>query len=232
MEEKSFNIHHISDTHGFHTQLKIPDNVDILIHSGDSTNQKNPFLNWNEFINFVKWYSSIPVKYKILISGNHDSSLESLKKDAKELLKDNGIIYLEDELIKIKEIMIYGTPWTPTFEDWCFMKNRDKMYKVWEKVPLDTNILISHGPPKGILDLTENRDYTLEQVGDKAILKYLEKWKDLKYVLFGHIHNRGNITNTGIRELDGIKFINSSGVEDGRFDKGIIYNGTTFNFKI
>jgi len=128
--------------------------------------------------------------------------------------------------------MIYGTPWTPTFGDWCFMKNRDKMYKVWEKVPLDTNILISHGPPKGILDLTENRDYTLEQVGDKAILKYLEKWKDLKYVLFGHIHNRGNITNTGIRELDGIKFINSSGVEDGRFDKGIIYNGTTFNFKI
>ncbi len=99
-------------------------------------------------------------------------------------------------------------------------------------MPLDTNILISHGPPKGILDLTENRDYTLEQVGDKAILKYLEKWKDLKYVLFGHIHNRGNITNTGIRELDGIKFINSSGVEDGRFDKGIIYNGTTFNFKI
>jgi len=53
--------------------------------------------------------------------------------------------------------------------------------------------------------MRENRDYTLEQVGDKAILKYLEKWKDLKYVLFGHIHNRGNITNTGIRELDGIK---------------------------
>ena len=65
-------IWHISDTHGFEHLLNIPDNIDIIIHSGDCSNNINPYLNENEVRQFIDWYKEVPVKYKIYVAGNHE----------------------------------------------------------------------------------------------------------------------------------------------------------------
>ncbi len=116
-------IYHFSDTHTFHGLLTIPENIDIMIFSGDASNPRDPYLNKIEVENFITWYSTIPVKYKIFVAGNHDTSIEKnlIKKSDFE---SNGIIYLENDYIEIEGLKIWGSPITPTFGDgWAFNKN-------------------------------------------------------------------------------------------------------------
>lgn len=227
---KNLNILHISDTHGFHSSFIYPEEtIDIVIHSGDSTNIRSPYMNEREFMDFIYWYKEFPAKYKIYVAGNHDSYIFEANTFARKLMKDLGVIYLEDTGIEIEGIKFWGTPWTPRFGDWCFMKDRAKMYKVWERVPVDTNVLITHGPPMGILDITQNRDRTYDICGDKSIHNYFDKWEDMKYICFGHIHDSGYCLNYGIKEYKEIKFVNSASVEDSRFDKGLIHHGNIIN---
>ena len=69
-------IWHISDTHGFHNQLVIPKGIDLVIHTGDCSNYKDPFPNENEVRKFIDWYEQVPIPNKIFIPGNHDTSIE------------------------------------------------------------------------------------------------------------------------------------------------------------
>lgn len=221
-------IIHISDTHGFHNYLKTSDNYDIVIHSGDCSNYRDSHKNIFEVMPFIEWYKNFPATYKIYVAGNHDSSIES-KAVKKEDFEKNGIIYLQDESINLNGFNIYGSPYTPNFCNWSFMKDRAKLHDVWAKIPDNTDILITHGPPKGILDLSENRDGLVDFCGCAALLKRVKNL-DLKLHCFGHIHNGHSIVNTGTRKYD-IKdtiFSNASGVEDGKFDKNIVFHGNTF----
>ena len=76
-------IWHISDTHTYHGLLDIPENIDIVIHSGDATNPKDPYLSEDEMQNFIYWYSLLPIKHKVFVAGNHDVCIERnfIKKD-------------------------------------------------------------------------------------------------------------------------------------------------------
>ena len=69
-------IWHISDTHTFHNMLSIPDNIDIVIFSGDCSNPKEPLPNSFEVLQFLKWFGELPIKHKIFVAGNHDTSIE------------------------------------------------------------------------------------------------------------------------------------------------------------
>ena len=68
---------------------------------------------------FLIWYANIYVKIKVLIAGNHDWWA---LKNIKDKVKDYGIIYLEDEEEFIDGKLIYGSPWTPNFNDWFLRK--------------------------------------------------------------------------------------------------------------
>jgi Icc-related predicted phosphoesterase len=220
----------ISDTHGFHNQVFIQDNVDCIIHCGDSTNYYDIYHNQPEFDDFISWYSTINVEHKILIPGNHDSW--SMKKYNIDKVKSLGIIYLEHEYYKLEGLKIFGSPYTPTFGNWHHMKDRAKLFRYWEELEENIDILITHGPPYGILDLSENRDGQLENCGDKALFKKILKVQP-KYHCFGHIHNNNNCYNQGTRTIQGCKttFMNCSMVEDGKFSKGLINNGLIINLK-
>jgi len=222
------NIWHISDTHGYHDLLKIPDNIDMVIHSGDCSNPRDPYNNEPEVRGFIDWYKELPIKHKIYVAGNHDSSIEKglvTKKD----FEDYGIIYLENDYTVIEKIKIFGSPYTPNFGNWSFMKERHKLERLWrDAIPDDTDILVTHGPPKGILDKSENRDHQLECCGDKSLLNKILEVKP-SYHLFGHIHNNGDIINAGIQKLSNynIFFSNGSVVTDRKF--GILTsNGNIF----
>lgn len=221
-------IQSISDTHGFHNDIQIDENIDMFIYGGDSTNYYDLYKNAPEFESFYNWIINLKVKYKILIAGNHDTW--ATKKYNIDKLKNNGIIYLENELIDIEGIKIFGSPITPNFGNWHFMKDRSKLDKFWQKaLNTDIDILVTHGPPKFILDLSHNKEHKLEYCGDKALFNHVMRIKP-KYHIFGHIHNSDDCYNQGVRVYNDITFMNVSSVHDGRFDRGLTSNGITFNF--
>lgn len=222
-------IWHISDTHTFHGLLTIPDGIDMVIHSGDATNPKETYPNKVEMENFIFWFSKLPIKWKIFVAGNHDTSIEK-KLITKLDFASNGIIYLENDFTEIEGIKIWGSPITPTFgTGWAFNKNRAKTHEVWNKIPDGTDIVICHGPPKGVLDLSFNVQNELEFCGDNSLKKKMISLNP-KLCLFGHIHNCEDIINAGTMKLsitDTI-FSNGSVVTDGKFGK-LSSNGNIFN---
>lgn len=213
-------IWHISDTHTYHKLLKIPKGIDLVIHSGDCSNKRDPYTNEPEVRDFISWYKDLPIKYKIYVAGNHDTSIEKrlvTKKDFKE----NGIIYLENEHVTIKGIKIFGSPHTPNFGDWAFMKDKVKLERMWRNIiDEDCDIVITHGPPRGALDKSYDRNGNMESCGDKSLLnRVIEISPGLS--LFGHIHNCEDIVNTGVLKFSnsGVLFSNGSVVADGKFGK-------------
>ena len=216
-------ILHLSDTHGMHAQIPLSrfDGIDMVIHSGDCSNSKNLMNSMVEISEFLEWYQQVPVGIKIFVAGNHDTAIARKRIDhADMLLRD--IIYLENESIEIEGLKIWGSPITPTFGDWSFMKARDKTHEVWKNIPNDADIVIVHGPPKGVRDLSYNRQNQLEMCGDLALTKRIFEVKP-KLMLFGHIHNFKDIENQGISKYSKTPtaFSNGSCVEDGRFDYGL-----------
>lgn len=221
------NILHISDTHSFHGIFPIIrfEGIDMVIHSGDCSNYMDPYRNEQEVRDFIEWYKHVPVNHKIYVAGNHDTSIEK-RLVTKADFTDNGIIYLENEGITIEGLNIWGSPHTPKFGSWAFMKARHKLFSTWDKIPDDTDILIVHGPPKGILDLSEDQKHNLEMCGCSALRKRVEKM-NLKAMCFGHIHNSEGIINQGTARIGGKDTIysNAACVFDGRFDKGLTSYG-------
>ena len=213
-------IWHIGDTHTYHKLLEIPEGMDMVIFSGDCSNPRAPYTNEPEVREFMHWFKTLPMKYKIFVAGNHDSSIES-NLVTKADFEAYNIIYLENDYVEIEGFKIWGSPHTPQFGSWSFMKQRAKLDKVWQQIPDDTDIVVVHGPPKGILDLSYNRNHEVEFCGCSALKKRVLKLPNLKLVCFGHIHNNVDIVNAGTMQLatqDTI-FSNGSVLTDGRFGK-------------
>tara|TARA_R110000868_G_scaffold64476_1_gene193549 strand:- start:936 stop:1622 length:687 start_codon:yes stop_codon:yes gene_type:complete len=223
-------IWHISDTHAMHGFLKVPSNVDLVIHSGDCSNYRDPYRNEQEVRDFIEWYSILPIKHKIYVAGNHDTSIEK-RLVTPATFASKGITYLENASTHIDGLNIWGTPCTPKFGDgWAWNRSRDKMFKVWDSIPENTDIVISHGPPKGILDLSYNRNGELEFCGCSNMKKQLLKIQP-KFCMFGHIHNCEDITNAGTMKVCGCDttFSNGACATDNKFgDVRYLNHGNTF----
>jgi len=230
-ESKLLKVWHISDTHGFHNLLDIPE-VDMVIHSGDASNYRDIYRNQPEFDEFLHWYKQIPIKYKIFVGGNHDTALEKNLFDVKQKMKEMGIIYLENSDVTIEGIKIWGSPHTPQFGNWAFMKARQKLDKVWKTIPDDTDVIVVHGPPRGIMDSSFNFNSYIERCGCNALKKRVLRIEP-KLFLSGHIHNNKGIINAGVLKLSeyGTIFSNGSVVTDGEF--GLLSsNGNIFEIDL
>lgn len=186
----------ISDTHGLHHQLQLPKG-DILLHSGDVAKRGSE----QEIVAFLNWFSQQDFQYKIFIAGNHDFYFEETPAAAIAALIPANVIYLNDSGVTIEGINIWGSPVQPRFFDWAF--NRDRGADIdrhWQLIPENTDILLTHGPPKGILDKT----FQGLEVGCEMLLNRIEQIQP-KYNVFGHIHEGyGQVTKNNIH------FINAS----------------------
>lgn len=209
-KHKKLRVVCISDTHSHHNALKIPDG-DILIHAGDFTYRGN----LTELKNFNEFLGRLPHKHKIVIPGNHELTLDEeseheFKIICKELRKSgikhprdviNNAKLLIDEEITISGIKIYGSPWQPTFCSWAFNLDRgEEILERWKQIPVDTDILITHGPPFGHGDITKYKHH----VGCLDLLSVVEIVKP-KFHIFGHIHE-----DYGITTDNEVVFINAS----------------------
>ena len=143
----------ISDTHN--CQPCLPDG-DILIHAGDLTQSGS----LSEIHSTLDWLNRQPHRYKVVIAGNHELILDSSfasNSNCRQDIRWGDVIYLQNESITIKcshgrNIKIYGSPWTPKHGNWAFQYSRTT--DIWHgTVPADIDILITHVPPRGHLDL-------------------------------------------------------------------------------
>lgn len=192
-------VYAISDLHGFLPE--IPD-CDLLLLAGDycptrNMEQEGRFLRGP----FTEWLEKVPARYKVGIAGNHDFILERNPALGKEL----PWIYLQDEAIEIEDIKIYGTPWTPLFGDWAFMKPDDLLQPIFNTIPEGLDIILSHGPAYNKLDLTRNR----EHVGSKALANRIKLAKP-DSVICGHIHEARGITQDEDTRYYNVSFVNAA----------------------
>ena len=156
---KHQRIIHITDTHMEHeTFLKdglVPEG-DILVHSGDFSKQLiSRHQDLKTYMEPVeKFFSQLPHRYKIFLSGNHDYSLENHScEEVQDLL--SSAIYLQDKSVTLEGIKFYGTGWTRLRESSqarAFAVSEEDLIKYWDKIPQDIDVLVSHSPPYGILD--------------------------------------------------------------------------------
>lgn len=224
---------HISDTHGFHNQLRIEDDkYDYIFITGDVTNSKDTKKNKEELDSFLSFIVNVKVKKEIImVPGNHDVSIERL--NLKNYVESFGVRcliheeYVIENKISNTTFKIFGTPYTPTHgENWAYMRDRNKLSEYWKDIPDNTDMLLVHGPPKGVLDLSyRQEDNHIERCGDKSLLNRLNELKQCRYILFGHIHDCKDIQNYGVLRRNRREFINSALVKDGRFDLGLIHQG-------
>lgn len=212
----------ISDTHMRHDKLIIPP-CDILISAGDWTNRGEK----HEVEKFAKWINNQPAQFIVLSPGNHEKYLEEHLPESRNWFTENcpRAYLLIEESVTIEGIKIFGSPIQPFFFDWAWnrapsdqqmlmqcgygkVKLAQPIKPHWDAIPDDTNILITHGPPYGILDQTTyaNGDPRPEHLGCELLMNRIKELKDLDLHFFGHIHHPGG--NQVHR--DGVSYYNSA----------------------
>lgn len=189
----------ISDTHGLHEEFEIPE-ADFIIHCGDIS----PRGRRHEVEDFAKWFSLLPHKYKIMIPGNHDLLFEKEEENAREMIESRGIICLINQAFKAEGISFWGSPISPWFNNWAFNRYRGSdIERYWNMIPENTDILITHGPPSYVKNLSKVIR-TYEDVGCEDLYKAIKRINP-KISAFGHIHE-----GRGIYRDDKTTYINCS----------------------
>jgi len=181
----------ISDTHSREKKIewfKDKENIDsvnMVIHCGDFSHSMKTLDE------FIKWYGALEIEYKILIAGNHDETIAARGYNwTKDICDYYGIIYLQDTSIEIEGIKIHGSPWSNEFGNWVFMANDFELDQHWQKIPDDTNILITHGPAFGKCDEVY-QDIQQPHVGSRTLDMRIRELKKLTHHFVGHIHDCG-----------------------------------------
>jgi len=181
---------HISDTHNKHHLLQNLPHADVIVHSGDASFAGTD----DEVLDFLNWFCDLNYKHKIFVAGNHDDCLygeqiEGLPDDCHHLCHSG---------VEIEGMKFWGVP---LFMGDALKEGRTE--QIMTQIPDDTDVLISHCPPYGILDFDDHICY-----GCRDLLNVVEQINP-RYHLFGHIH-----AAYGIKKLQRTTFVNSAIVNE------------------
>jgi Icc-related predicted phosphoesterase len=183
---------------------RLPD-ADLLIHAGDLTGQGLK----HEVQDVLKWFKTIKDRYTniVFIAGNHDRTFDGPKfgdyniyddiqegpkekpewlREALDLLPSN-VHYLENNSVTIEGLKIWGSPATPWFhgDRWGFNKLRgEEIDAVWNKIPMDTDIIVTHGPVAYKLDYVAHDGH---YAGCEHLRQRVQSIKPILHIS-GHIH--------------------------------------------
>ncbi len=184
---------HISDTHGKHELLIDLPKADVIVHTGDFTEDGTE----EEVKDFIEWFCGLPYSHKIFIAGNHDNCLCGAKIEG----LPNNVHYLCNEGITIDGIKFYGVP--------MFLEDdlEGNFPELFSRIPDDTDVLLTHQPPLGILDEQDGINY-----GDNHLYKRVMDVRP-KYHLFGHLHH----TEETYKVFRKVRFSNAAGGKYGRY---------------
>jgi Icc-related predicted phosphoesterase len=190
----------ISDTHGLHDRIESLPEGDILVHAGDFMNSG---FDLKDISSFNRWLRKQPFRQRVVCAGNHDRYFENMPEIARGLLTD--AVYLENDGFTIDGVSFWGSPYTPEFLNWAFMYPRGRAAKrYWDQIPLGLDVLITHGPPRGILDQIAPGG---EDLGCEELLKAVEAKKPKVHV-FGHIHGGAGTFEDGTTRFVNAAYLN------------------------
>lgn len=186
-----------SDTHGKHNKVTpfLPGG-NLLCCAGDITSMGYP----HEIRNFCKWFDKQTAIYDhvVFIAGNHDLGFEDNPKEIMAIIDQYpNINYLQDDFLLIdyehddryeNMVRIWGAPWQPEFNNWGFNLPRggEELKYVWDQILSDTDILITHGPAMGTLDVS-GPPWNQPDLGCEILRDRITEIKP-KIHIFGHIH--------------------------------------------
>lgn len=200
----------ISDTHSRHDALLREPGLlppgDILVHAGDftTTGTKPQMENFRDFL------KTVPYAHKVVVGGNHDITLheEYYEETGEERFHKNrpdgpyfaaqmrrmflnlrteaNVHYLENEAVELMGVMFWATPWTPEYGGWAFNyePEGDFCRELYSTIPAHTDVLITHGPPAGVGDLTIKG----VRAGCPVLLEEVRSRIRPRVHVFGHIH--------------------------------------------
>jgi Icc-related predicted phosphoesterase len=173
-----------SDTHG--RWFDIPP-CDVFIHCGDLT-AGGTEKETRDFAGYIDAQDQI-ARHSLIVPGNHDRWIYENQDLAVEMFMENDLVLLIDKEYQIDNNTFYGSPWTPPFMQWYFMAGEDKLRDIYKKIPHSVDVLITHGPPYGILDPGWNDAH----VGTPSLLTAVQT-RYVRHHVFGHLHADGGKT--------------------------------------
>lgn len=206
----------MSDLHGV---LPYIESCDILLICGDIVplrmqRNKPQCEKWLK-TSFADWIKSLPCERVIFIAGNHDHIFENVDyKWINSIITeptDSKAIYLENSHIDHlsndgKVYRIYGTPACHIFGNWAFMYSDEKLQELYQNIPEDCDILISHDAPYGVSDICFESYWNKEKnIGNKP-LREATLEKSPSYLFHGHLHS----SNHELEYLGNTKVYNTS----------------------
>ena len=178
----------VSDTHGlgFNSENRPFKSAVVALHCGDLTDGSK----LEEFRTTIQLLKDLDAPLKLAIAGNHDFTMDipaferkvaeasppldptlvakeyGLPEEARQLFsqaRDAGIVFLDEGThhFKLKNgatLRIYASPFTPSQGQWGFQYPPDSGHKF--SIDEGVDVVITHGPPKGILDISYGRERT------------------------------------------------------------------------
>jgi Icc-related predicted phosphoesterase len=167
----------LSDTHEQHREVDVPCG-DIVIHSGDFTQFSRSL---NSIIDFNEWLGALPHRHKIVIPGNHEFFLEA--DPSRRSLLSNATVLI-NEATEIEGLRIWGSPVTPLYGGAFGRSSAEDRRRLYAGIPRGTDVVITHGPPFGILDSGSGSEH---HQGDPVLFAAVTRIRPKLHV-FGHVH--------------------------------------------
>lgn len=203
----------ISDTHLINTIRGTPINLpegDVLVHCGDALNRGS----YLEFSAFATWFSAQPFKRKVFVPGNHDVVVQHGYENGSSLKQIDWCDVLIDSGVVIDGVKFWGSPWQPEFCNWAWNLPRGpELKKHWDLIPNDTDVLVTHTPPMGVLDTVWRTKWVRDKQNQPRAQHYQEhvgcadmmeavKRVNPKVHAFGHVHQAyGSQSVSGLRTV-------------------------------
>lgn len=146
---------------------------------------------------FKPWCESLPCNKVIFIAGNHDFGFSNLDFMYTQFPKDKKVTYLFHENYVYtsksgKEYTIFGTPYCKLFGNWAYMEMDDVLDRLYQDIPENLDILLTHDAPFGVSDIILQEDCPWydgkTHIGNKPLSIAILR-KSPKIVLHGHLHS-------------------------------------------
>ena len=169
---------------------------DILIHCGDFTFHGNP----KEMEKFKNYLKEQPHEHKLFIFGNHEKVDKEITYWREYLEDGTGAKCIHEKAYGIGDLNFFGSSYTPKYLNWGFMQDEETRERYWENMIEGMDVLVTHGPPKGIMGKIEDGT----EIGCEYLRKFVDRVKP-KYHFFGHNH-----AGAGVTSRNGTLFVNAA----------------------